>query len=141
MNSSGSHTSSSVPPPPPSRWRRLLFRLLLFCLIVPPLAVALYTWAMFSFSYSRGDRVGYVQKFSDKGWICKTWEGELAMVNLPGAMPETFHFTARDDSVAKRINGSLGQRVVLHYEQHVGLPTSCFGDTSYFVTEVRPVSP
>src|SRR2546425_12403274 len=116
-------------------------RWLLGFLALGVLTLGLYTWATLNWAYATGERAGYVQKFSDKGWICKTWEGELAMVNLPGAMPEVFHFTARDDSVAKRINGSLGQRVVLHYEQHVGLPTSCFGDTSYFVTEVRPVGP
>jgi len=30
--------------------------------------------------YSDGERVGYIQKISRKGWVCKTWEGELAMV-------------------------------------------------------------
>jgi hypothetical protein len=91
------------------------------------------------FSYSTGERAGYVQKFSRKGWLCKTWEGQLAMVNLPGAMPELFAFTVRDDAVATRINAAMGQRVALSYEQHVGLPTTCFGETDYFVTDVRRV--
>jgi hypothetical protein len=99
---------------------------------------ALYTWLMLDvYSYSAGDRAGYVQKFSKKGWICKTWEGELAMVNLPGAMPQIFQFSVRDEAVAERINQTLGQRVSLTYEQHVGVPTSCFGETEYFVTGVR----
>ena len=125
----------------PSRARKILLRLLLLFLIVPAVLVALYTWAALSFSYSRGERVGYVQKFSNKGWVCKTWEGELAMVNLPGAMPEIFKFTVRDEGVVAKINEGLGQRVSLHYEQHVGLPTSCFGDTAYFVTNVRQLGP
>ena len=82
-----------------------------------------------------------MQKFSRKGWICKTWEGELAMANLPGAMPEIFAFTVRDDAVAARINESMGQRVALTYEQHRGLPTTCFGETQYFVSDVRPAPP
>jgi hypothetical protein len=102
---------------------------------------ALYAWSALHVTYSDGERAGYVQKFSRKGWICKTWEGELAMVNLPGAMPEKFVFTVRDDATAAAINRSLGQRVALHYEQHKGVPTNCFGETEYYVVQVRPVAP
>jgi hypothetical protein len=83
--------------------------------------------------------VGYVQKFSKKGWLCKTWEGELAMVAIPGSMPEKFYFTVPSDSVAGAINASAGHRVRLHYEQHLGVPTTCFGETSYFVTGVQTI--
>jgi hypothetical protein len=108
-------------------------------LLVPVLVFALYTWTALTWAYSKGERAGYVQKFSKKGWICKTWEGELAMVSLPGAMPEKFYFTVRDDSVAARINQSLGKRVALTYNQHKGVPTSCFGETEYFVADVKVV--
>jgi hypothetical protein len=101
--------------------------------------LVLYTWFVLSWSYARGERAGYVQKLSLKGWVCKTWEGELAMVNVPGALTEKFLFTVRDESVAKKVTDLLGKRVVLHYEQHVGIPTSCFGDTSYFITDAREV--
>ena len=101
---------------------------------------ALYTWAAWTYSYSEGERAGYVQKFSKRGWICKTWEGELAMANLPGAMPQVFEFTVVDRTVAEEINKNMGQRVTLHYKQHLGLPTTCFGDTSYFVNEIRRVT-
>jgi hypothetical protein len=80
-----------------------------------------------------------VQKFSRKGWVCKTWEGELAMVNIPGSLTEKFQFTVRDDKIADYINASLGKRVALSYEEHVGIPTTCFGETRYFVTAVRVV--
>jgi hypothetical protein len=102
---------------------------------------ALYVFAALSFSYSSGERAGYVQKFSHKGWVCKTWEGELAMVNLPGTMPEIFRFTVRDNAVAQSLNQSMGRRVALHYEQHRGVPTTCFGETEYYVTEVHQVGP
>jgi hypothetical protein len=127
--------------PPPARrrtGRRILLGLI--ALIVVLLGVfALYVWAALNISYSEGDRAGYVQKFSRKGWICKTWEGELAMVNLPGAMPEVFAFTVRDDAVAAQLNKTLGQRVALTYEEHRGIPSQCFGETGYFVTGVRPL--
>lgn len=115
-------------------------KLIIAAVVVVPIVVfALYTWSALSWSYSQGERAGYVQKFSKKGWICKTWEGELAMVNIPGSLTEKFQFTVRDDKIADYINASLGKRVALSYEQHVGIPTTCFGDTQYFVTAVRVV--
>ena len=108
-------------------------------LALPIVGFVLYTWASLSWSYSVGERAGYVQKFSAKGWICKTWEGELAMVSLPGTMPEKFLFSVRNDSVAHLINADMGKRVSLTYHQHKGVPTRCFGETEYFVTGVRVV--
>lgn len=133
---------ASPTPPAPSRtrWRRLLRLALLVLLVVPPLVFGAYAWLALHVSYSDGERAGYVQKFSRKGWICKTWEGELAMVSMPGTMPELFTFSVRDEAVAKHLTGLLGQRVSLHYEQHRGVPTTCFGDTQYFVTGVRTVN-
>ena len=96
-----------------------------------------YFYAATSWSYSSGERAGWVQKLSKKGWLCKTWEGELAMVSLPGSTPEKFLFTVWDDAVAEKINVVMGKRVSLHYEEKVGLPTSCFGDTRAYVTGVR----
>jgi hypothetical protein len=117
---------------------KVFFGMFLFLLLVVS-GVALYFWAALNWSYSKGERAGYVQKFSVKGWIFKTWEGELAMVPLPGALPEKFPFSARSNAVAQSINSSLGKRVVLNYEQHKGLPPGVFGDTEYFVTEVKVV--
>lgn len=111
-------------------WKMALFMLVLFFL---------FTWLALNWSYAEGERAGYVQKLSEKGWICKTWEGELAMINVPGTLTEKFAFTVRDEAVVAKINASLGKRVSLVYEQHVGIPTSCFGETSYFVTGVREV--
>jgi hypothetical protein len=98
-----------------------------------------YTWVVLNWSYSSGERAGYVQKFSHKGWLCKTWEGELAMVTMPGTLTEKFEFSVRDAAVAQKLNDSMGQRVSLHYEQHLGVPTSCFGETQYFVSDIRVV--
>jgi hypothetical protein len=108
-------------------------------LIVPLIVFALYTWSALSWTYSSGERAGYVQKLSKKGWICKTWEGEMALVSIPGTMSEKFYFTVRDDSIAARINQTIGKRVALTYKQHKGIPTSCFGETEYFVADVKVV--
>jgi hypothetical protein len=107
---------------------------LLVLLLVLTAGAALYFWVVLHWSYSAGERAGWVQKLSRKGWICKTWEGELALVSLPGTTPEKFVFTIRDDAVAESITRAMGKRVALHYEEKVGLPGSCFGETRYFVT-------
>jgi hypothetical protein len=101
------------------------------------LLFAVYIWLMLSWSYSSGERAGWVQKLSRKGYLCKTWEGEMALVAMPGAVPEKFLFTVWDDKTADEINAAMGRRVTLHYEEHVGLPTSCFGDTQHFVKRVK----
>jgi hypothetical protein len=114
---------------------RLLF---VFLAIVVLLAVG-WVWVTLHWSYSDGERAGYVQKLSRKGWLCKTWEGEIAMVTMPGAIPEKFEFSVRDDAVAQRINELAGKRVVLHYRQYKFIPTTCFGETEYFIEDVREV--
>jgi hypothetical protein len=100
------------------------------------LLVAAWLWAAWTWSYSTGERAGWVQKLSNKGWVCKTWEGELSLVSLPGSTAEKFLFTVHDDQVARDITRHIGKRVALHYEEKVGLPTSCFGETRHFVTGV-----
>jgi hypothetical protein len=120
------------------KWRWILIAF--FILIVVPVGgTAAWTWLTLNMSYSSGERVGYVQKISKKGWVCKTWEGELAMVNLPGTAPQIFSFSVRDDKVAQQLEDAAGKRVALDYEQHRGVPSACFGETEYFITKVRPV--
>ena len=117
----------------------------LFLLLIVGVGVlfGLYTWFTLSWSYSDGERAGYLQKFSRKGWLCKTWEGEILLSSMPGAIPERFAFTVRDDGVVKQLQSAIGQRVQLSYEQHKGIPTTCFGETEYFVTAAQtgPVNP
>jgi hypothetical protein len=106
-------------------------------LLVLVLLVAGYFAVVLNWSYSAGERAGWIQKLSRKGWVCKTWEGELALVSLPGsATVEKFAFTIVDGAVADEITKVMGRRVTLHYEQRVGLPTTCFGETRYYVTGV-----
>jgi hypothetical protein len=113
-------------------------RIIVALLVLIALPV-LYMTAALHWSYSEGERAGWIQKLSRKGWVCKTWEGELALVSQPGAPLEKFQFTIWDDSVADDLNKFIGKRVSLHYEEKVGLPTSCFGDTRYYVTKVTAV--
>lgn len=115
-------------------------RIIIATLISLAVLAAGWVWLTLHWSYAEGERAGYVQKLSKKGWLCKTWEGEIVMVTMPGAIPEKFEFTVHDDSVVNQINAQAGNRVVLHYQQHKFIPTSCFGDTEYFVDHVRGVT-
>jgi hypothetical protein len=113
---------------------------LLTILLVSAIALfSLYVYIALNWSYSTGERAGFLQKVSHKGWICKTWEGELSLVAMPGSAPEKFLFTVRDEAVAQKVSAAAGKRVTLNYEQHKGLPSSCFGDTEYFVVDVKPI--
>ena len=130
--------ASSTPRPRRRRWPWILLGVLL----TPLLLLAAWTAIALSYTYSEaGHRAGYIQKLSHRGWICKTWEGELAMVNIPGAAQERFPFTVRSDSLARVMSKMMGSRVSITYEQHKGVPTSCFGDTEYYVIGVDPAAP
>jgi len=98
---------------------------------------AAYLIVVFNWSYSDGNRAGYIQKFSTKGWMCKTHEGELAMTTVPGTAPVLWDFTIRDDKVATQLSEVMGKRVILHYKEYRYLPTTCFGETTYFVDKVE----
>ncbi len=113
-----------------------MFKRVVLPLFVIAALVALYFWAALSWSYSTGERAGWVQKLSKKGWVCKTWEGELALVSLPGTTPEKFFFTIWDEATAENVTRAMGKRVSLHYEEKVGLPGSCFGETRHYVSGI-----
>jgi flagellar basal body-associated protein FliL len=131
-----------TPPPEKKKSRRKWLLLPLAIVLLPVVIFALWAWVTLGYVYASGERAGYVQKLSKKGWLCKTWEGELAMVNLPGSVtPQIFHFTVRNDSIATLLLRESGKRVSLTYEQHRGVPTSCFGETEYFITNVRTIAP
>ena len=121
----------------PTTPRRGWLKWLIGAALLPVLVFAVYLVFVLNWSYSDGDRAGYLQKFSRKGWVCKTWEGELAMTTVPGVAPVLWNFTVRDEAVAAQLNAMLGKRIVLHYEEHRGIPTTCYGETRHFVSQVR----
>ncbi|HEV8598369.1 MAG TPA: hypothetical protein VGQ69_03330 [Gemmatimonadales bacterium] len=131
-----------VPPTPePSQrrwWRGWKFWLVVLG-VTPVLLFVLYTVSVLNWAYSEGTRAGYLQKFSKKGWICKTWEGELALTTVPGVAPTLWSFTVRSDAAARQLNLAIGRRVLLFYREHRGIPSRCFGETSYFVDSVKIV--
>lgn len=151
MNDSESVPPDATPPGPvppvgsPSAPRRSFGRrhwgklTTLLILGIPLAGLALWTVIGLNWTYSSGERAGYVQKISRKGWLCKTWEGTLYTDIAKGFRSDSFNFSIRDDSLAKVVEGLSGKRVAVQYDQHNLVPTSCFGDTEYFVSGVRPL--
>ena len=136
-------TASTAPARAPGKnfarrhWGKLVVATIV---LLPVFAFTIWAEVALHYAYSDGMRVGFVQKFSKKGWLCKTWEGELAMVNMPGTMSQIFTFSVRSDSEAASINEAMAKgRLELQYDEHRGVPTSCFGETQYFVKGVRSI--
>ncbi len=113
------------------RSRRWLSRLLLGAVLLANVVSGLWTWFSLSWSYSEGERAGVLQKFSRKGWICKTYEGELALYIVGGVAPEIWHFSTRDEELARQLSANVGRSIRLHYSEHRGIPTNCFAETPY----------
>ena len=117
--------------------KKKMLKLVLLLVVVAAVVCTGYMMIVLNWSYAKGERIGYVQKFSEKGWLCKTWEGELQMLPVPGAIPEKFLFSVRDKALITKINSSLGKKVSLYYEQHKGIPTNCLGESEYFGVDVK----
>ena len=136
-----SETPGTPPAKAPSKARGILVKVGVAAVVLPVLLFAAYTWLTLHWSYSSGTRAGFIQKFSKRGWVCKTWEGELAIINTPGSLQETFAFSVRDEAVVRKIDALMGKRVSLTYEQHKGVPSSCFAETEYFVVDAVEIAP
>ena len=129
-------------PAPPGRPPRRSFKSYFWWSVVGALLlIGLYTAFLLWWSYSEGERAGVLQKFSKRGWICKTYEGELAQYVVAGVAPQIWNFSVRDGEVARGLHAAVGQQVRLHYTEHPGLPTNCFGETDYFVDSFEVVGP
>ena len=127
-----------VPPPAPvRRGGPRVGRALALLVLIGIAGVAAWAWITLHYAYSEGERAGVLQKFSRKGWICKTYEGELALYVVGGVSPQIWYFSLRDPALVDALSKAVGERVQLHYSEHRGIPTSCFGETSYFVESFR----
>jgi hypothetical protein len=125
----------------PAGFGRYVSRIALMLAILVVLVAAGWTWLTLSWAYSVGERAGVLQKFSRKGWMCKTHEGELAQYVVGGVAPQIWYFSVRDAAVADQMFKVVGQNVQVRYREHRGIPTNCFGDTPYFAESFTIVPP
>lgn len=125
----------------PAGFGRYVARIALMLAILVVLVAAGWTWLTLSWAYSVGERAGVLQKFSRKGWMCKTHEGELAQYVVGGVAPQIWYFSVRDAAVADQMFKVVGQNVQVRYREHRGIPTNCFGDTPYFAESFTIVPP
>jgi hypothetical protein len=119
--------------------RKRFGRILMILLVLVVVIAALWTWFSLSWSYSEGERAGILQKFSKKGWICKTYEGELALYVVGGVAPQIWYFSTRDEKLAQQLSAAVGDHIRVHYTEHRGVPTSCFAETPYFAESLTRV--
>ena len=111
-------------------------RVFIILLLLIAGGAAAWTWLSLEWSYSDGERAGVLQKYSHRGWLCKTGEGELAQYVVPGLAPVFWEFSVRDAAISEQLNKAVGHKVQVHYTEHRGVPSSCFGDTTYFADRV-----
>ncbi len=114
-------------------------RIFIWLIVIAGAIFAAWTAFSLHWAYSEGDRAGVLQKFSKKGWLCKTYEGELALYVVGGVAPQIWYFSTRDEDLAKQLATAVGKNIQLHYTEHRGVPTQCFADTPYFARSFRVV--
>lgn len=131
--------TGAAPGKPPKSFGDRFARGVLIFVVLCLIGFAIYTWGTLHYTYSEGERVGYVRKLSNRGWLCKTWEGEISMTNSVGAQETTFAFTVRDPAVVEKLRALEGKQVTVLYKERVGIPSSCFGDTPYHAYDVRAI--
>lgn len=131
-----------------SKWSalKLMIRkvLLLFTALIVIITGIFIYWKYF-YTYSNGYRAGLLQKFSHKGNIIKTFEGEMILSSVAGNMnvtiaSEKFYFSVTNHSLAKKLDTIQGQMVIVHYMQKNGI-LFWHGDSSYLVDSVKPIRP
>ena len=124
------------------KFSRFMKRLLIVVVVLLVLALGL-TYLAFNVSYSSGERAGTVSKFSHRGYVFKTYEGDLNVGGFSGntgnLTPQIWSFSVENgqDSIAKKLEGAMltGKRVRLHYEQKY-FKLYWKGEAEYFVTEI-----
>jgi hypothetical protein len=116
-------------------------KFLFWSILIMVLITGTIVYWKFFYTYSEGNRSGMLQKFSYKGTIFKTYEGEMILSSVESnkdvtLASEKFYFSVADDKVAAKMNEFQGHFIVVHYREMNG---SLFwrGDTPYIVDSVR----
>ncbi len=101
------------------------------------------TFLVFNFKYSEGSRAGVLMKFSKRGYVFKTYEGELntgGVGNIANTaqVNQVWNFSVKEEGFADTLHFYEGKKVILFYQQKIKhLPWQ--GETDYFVNRVQEV--
>ncbi len=116
-------------------------KVVLWIFFILVLIIVAFSYWKYSFTYSDGYRAGLLQKFSRKGTIFKTYEGEMILSSVQSSSnialaSEKFFFSVTDENVAKKLEKLQGEHVVVHYKEK-NSALMWRGDSPYLVDSVR----
>jgi len=119
-------------------------KFLLWTLIILLVLAGPFVYWKYFFTYSEGYRAGLLQKFSYRGNIFKTYEGEMILSSVESSRnvalaSEKFHFSVKDHAIADKMEQLEGFFIVVHYRQKNGV-LAWDGETPYFVDSVRVIT-
>ncbi len=116
--------------------KKFLFAVILIIIVCG----GLFTYWRFYYSFGEGNKAGLLIQFMKKGYVFKTYEGEIIQAGLKSypSVPvatKDFTFSVADPAVADSLMGYEGKEVVLHYTEYFGaLPWR--GHSRYVVDKI-----
>ena len=125
-------------------WTRMVrtgkkfLRWLLFLIVI---SLAVFIYFKYFFTYSEGYRAGLLQKFSNKGMIFKTYEGEMILSSVASTSEvalasEKFLFSVTNKDIVRQFDTLQGRNVIVHYDEKRGV-LFWRGDSRYLVDSVK----
>jgi hypothetical protein len=141
MNRNSNPASSNV-----SRWseiKRKIRKTFYWFIALILIVTAIFIYWKYFYTFSDGYRAGLLQKFSHKGNIIKTYEGEMILSSVSSnanvaIASEKFYFSVTDKNLAQQLDTIQGRMVIVHYKQKNGV-LFWHGDTEYLVDSVKPL--
>lgn len=114
----------------------IIRKILVYGILAIVLATSAYIAALYYATFSDGIRTGELIKFSHKGYIFKTWEGELSQ-GLSGSQKFAFSVMDNEPELIEQMKLNQGKFVKIEYIERYGT-FSWWGETNYYITKVTP---
>lgn len=114
----------------------IIRKILVYGILAIVLAVSAYIAVLYYATFSEGIRTGELIKFSHKGYVFKTWEGELSQ-GLSGSQKFAFSVMDNQPEVIEQMKQNQGKFVKIEYIERYGT-FSWWGETNYYITKVTP---
>jgi len=136
-----SQIETSPKPPVKTGFVNMAKKILRWVIAVIVLIVISIIYVKYFYTYSEGYRAGLLQKFSHKGAIFKTYEGEIILSSVSSSRDvalasEKFLFSVTNKSLVRQFDTLQGQPVIVHYRQK-NAPVFWRGDSPYLVDSIK----